>query len=91
MKKIMILLLTMSLLIGCAGPMRFQIPEGKVQSDFEKDLLDCGGKLEPSGGYCLFGPLFLIAPVVGIIETVKHVKKENTRKCMEAKGYKSIY
>jgi len=77
------------LMFGCASaPMRFQLPPGTTQDEFMQARKECGDS--GSGGYFLFGPLILLAPVFAMIEGVKYSNKVDVQDCMESKGFKCI-
>jgi hypothetical protein len=69
--------------------MQFQLAPGTNQEDYRRVLKECGGDAK-QGGYFLFGPLILLAPVVAVVEGVKYNQRGGIQKCMEAKGFKCI-
>jgi hypothetical protein len=76
--------------ISCAhDPMRFTKPLDATPQDYEAARQACGGD-KKGGGYFLFGPLILLAPVVLAVEAVKASNRSNVQTCMEAKGFKCI-
>jgi hypothetical protein len=68
--------------------MRFNLAPGSTQDDYNKARIECGDS--PSGGYFLFGPLIILAPVVAAVESVKFAKRHELQDCLEGKGYRCI-
>lgn len=93
--RIIMIVLTMMILtfqvLGCAhDPMKFQTNgPGLTNSDYQAARVACRGDVK-SDGYFLFGPLFILAPVVAAIEGYKYSKRGTIQKCMEARGFKCI-
>ncbi len=88
--KTMVILIVCIMMIGCAhSPMQFQLAPGTNQSNYQTALKECGGDTT-SGGYFLFGPLIILAPVVAIVEGVKYNQRGGIKNCMEAKGFKCV-
>ncbi|MEN6621543.1 MAG: hypothetical protein ABFD50_08360 [Smithella sp.] len=88
MKKI-IALMAFMMLFGCAhNPVKYQLAPGSNQDNFKESFKSCGGS--ENDGYFLFGPLIILAPVVAVVESVKHHKRHKIQDCMEEKGYKCL-
>mgnify|MGYP001619458841 CR=1 FL=1 len=85
-----IILISAVVCFGCShSPMRFQLAPGTSQADYQTAVQECGGDAQ-QGGYFLFGPLIILAPVVAIVEGAKYNQRAGIMKCMEAKGFKCI-
>jgi len=69
--------------------MQFRLAPGTNQDDYRTALKECGVD-STQGGYFLFGPLIILAPVVAIIEGVKYSQRGGVQRCMEAKGFKCM-
>ena len=88
MKKYL-LLLALVFLTGCAhNQMQFRLAQGTTQDDYSRAKIECGDT--SSGGYFLFGPLFILAPVIAVIESVKFAKRHGLQDCLEEKGFQCI-
>lgn len=88
MKKIA-LVIAFIFLFGCSrAGMKFNYAPGTNQNDFQTALKDCGE--EKQEGYFLFGPLIILAPVMGAIEGTRYYKKKGVQTCMEGKGYRCV-
>jgi hypothetical protein len=86
--KTIVVLIVCIMMFGCAhSPMQFRLAPGTNQVDYQTALQECGGDGK-QGGYFLFGPMIIIAPVVAVVEGVKYHKRGVLQKCMEAKGFK---
>jgi hypothetical protein len=68
--------------------MRFNLAPGTNQEDYNNARLECGDS--GGGGYFLFGPLIILAPVVAVVEGIKASKRHKIQDCLEAKGFKCI-
>ncbi len=73
------------MLMGCAAQMKYNVPQGR---NFDQAKVDCGDT--GSGGYFLFGPLIILAPVVAVIESIKFAGRHKIQDCLEAKGFKCV-
>jgi hypothetical protein len=85
------LLFALVFLSGCAhNQMQFRlVGPTATQADYDQARIECGGDT-PSGGYFLFGPLFILAPVIAVIESVKLAKRHGLQDCLEGKGFKCV-
>ena len=91
MNKYILPIVLIAFLSGCAhGPMQFRSAGyKKTQADYERARIECGGDSD-QGNYFLFGPLFILAPVFAVIESINFAERHRIQDCLEAKGFKCI-
>uniref|UniRef100_A0A6M3KTV4 Uncharacterized protein n=1 Tax=viral metagenome TaxID=1070528 RepID=A0A6M3KTV4_9ZZZZ len=71
------------LLAGCTP--RYIIPDRR---DFILDRAECVKEVKyPENDFFIFGPVYILVPVIIGYAVYKYYKDVKLRKCLEAKGY----
>jgi len=89
LKKIIALVLVVSLITSCASQQMFIIPSDKTSNDFQAVKAECeqSSGYSGGGGGFFFGPAIIIFPIIIIWNLVKRNQQSNFERCMVAKGY----
>jgi tetratricopeptide (TPR) repeat protein len=87
--KIVAILVSCLVTFGCShNQMRFNLAPGSTQEDYNQARIECGD--ESRGGGFIFGPLFIVAPVIAVVESVKFAKRHGIQDCLEGKGFRCV-
>lgn len=88
MKNLLLAILVISILTGCATRQSYEYYPPKTEISFLVDREECGKESGyDNGGSWLFGPMIIILPVAIVLEIIAAGDQKDFQRCMMARSY----